>query len=133
MSAAPNSPAPIAAHASTGPAFVAREHRSDGEGERPETDRQEAAGEEEIHAAALDEKAHRREDRDDGGDHGDGRVERDPRVWEVVAVEAARQRKEHGAEAEHEDEHELADQPRAIPLRRTSFHIPLFGSGDCCR
>ena len=36
--------------------------------------------------------------------------------------------REHGAETEHEDEHELADQPRAIPLRRTSFHIPLFGS-----
>ena len=49
ISAAPNSAAPIAAHASTEPSVVAREDRCDREGEGPEPDRQEAAGEQEIH------------------------------------------------------------------------------------
>ncbi len=77
--------------------------------------------------ASLDEEPDRSENRDDRGDDRDGGVERDARIGELVAVEAARDREEHGSEREQADEHELADQPRAVPLRGTSFHIPLIG------
>ena len=103
------------------------EHRRDGEGERADPDREEPAGQKQVHGTPFDQESGRGEHRDHRGHHGHRGVEGDARIRERVTVEAAREEEQHGAGSEHDHEDELADEPRAIPLGRTSLHIPLIG------
>ena len=93
------------------PLLAARENGRDGEGEGPDPDREESSGEEQVHAAPLDEEADRREDCDEGGHDRHGRVERDARIRERIAVEAPCQGEQHRSQREHAGEQELTDQP----------------------
>ena len=103
------------------------ENRRNREGEGPDSDRKESSGEEKVHGAPFDQEPGRSEDGDHRGCHPHRGVERDARVRERVAVEATRGEERHGAHREHADEEKLADEPRPIPLRWTTFHIPLIG------
>ena len=89
----------------------AGEHRGDRERERPDSRREESAREEEVHPPAVDEESGRGQDRNEGRDDGDSRVERDPGVGERVPVEPAGRGERDRPEREHADENELADQP----------------------
>ncbi len=108
---------------------AAFEHRNQPEGDRPERDAEEAAGEQQVERTSLDEEPN-------GGEHAherrhdcNGRVEDEPRVLQFVdglqrgaGTEQGRSRREQA------DEKDLSEEPGSIALRARVIHVSLVGT-----
>ena len=109
------------------------EHRCDFEGERPEPGRQEPPGKQEIHSAPLDEKPHCRQDRDDRGGHSNGRVQRDARVRQRIAVEPARGREQQRRRSRARTRARARRSARNDTSRGVRVALPSNRQADSCR
>src|SRR5262249_14239741 len=105
------------------------ENRDEPERHGAERDAQKARTKEEVEHPPLDEEADAREDADEGGHDRDGRVERKPRVVQLVGgLQRAAAREQRAARREQADEEDLADEPGAVALGPSVLHTSLVGS-----
>ena len=129
ISAAPSRRAPTQSPCGPRRQRVATEDRKEPEDHGSQRDCEEAGGEQEIERSPVDQEADRREHRDDHGDARHDRVDHQPCLRKLVrGLQRRADGEERGRRREQPDEHDLAEEPRAVALRAQMIHYPLFGS-----